>query len=100
MKYASLTAFVERLIFCIALHYATVASNYAVFMPLDNYSFSLHLPTFCLLFVATSDLMLEVFAWQLLLSGIVFPLTSVLAKLTTFHRHLNSHLFHSTFATA
>jgi len=38
--------------------------------------------TFSLSLVVTSHLVLEVFARQLLLSGIVFPLTSVLAKLS------------------
>ena len=60
----------------------------------------LTLPTFYLLLVVTSHLILEVFARQLLLSGIVSPLTSVLPKLTTVRRHLKSHLFHSAFATA
>jgi len=59
----------------------------------------LTLPTFYLLLVVTSHLILEVFARQLLLSGIVSPLTSVLPKLTTVRRHLKSHLFHSAFAT-
>ena len=40
------------------------------------------LPTFCLLLVATFHLALEVFARQLLLSGIVSPLMSVPAKLS------------------
>jgi len=40
------------------------------------------LSVFCLLLVVvTSHLVLEVFARQLLLSGLVSPLTSVLAKL-------------------
>ena len=42
----------------------------------------LPLPIFSLLLVVTSHLVLEVFARQLLLSGIVFPLTSVLVKLS------------------
>ena len=46
--------------------------------------YGLPLPTFSLSLVVTSHLVLEVFARQLLLSGIVlvFPLTSVLAKLS------------------
>jgi len=44
--------------------------------------YSLLLPTFPLLLVVTSHLVLEVFARQLLLSGIVSHLTSVLAKLS------------------
>ena len=44
--------------------------------------YGLPLPTFCLLVVVTSHLVLEVFARQLLLSGIVSPLMSVLAKLS------------------
>jgi len=43
--------------------------------------YGLPLPTFSLLLVVTSHLVLEVFARQLLLSGTVSPLTSVLAKL-------------------
>ena len=39
-------------------------------------------PSVCLLLVVTSHLVLEVFTQQLLLSGIVSPLTSVLAKLS------------------
>jgi len=50
----------------------------------------LPLPTFCLLLVVTSHLVLEIFVQQLLLSGIVSPLTSVLAILTTFHWRLFS----------
>ena len=44
--------------------------------------YGLPLPVFSLLLVVTSHLVLEVFARQLLLSGIVFPLTSILAKLS------------------
>ena len=44
--------------------------------------YGLLLPTFCLLLVGTSHLVIEVFARQLQLSGIVFPLTSVPAKLS------------------
>ena len=46
--------------------------------------YGLLLPTFCLSLVVTFHLVLEVFARQLLLSGIVFvfPLTSVPAKLS------------------
>jgi len=44
--------------------------------------YGLLLPTFCLLLVVTFHLVLEVFARQLLLSGIVSPLTSVPAKLS------------------
>jgi len=44
--------------------------------------YGLPLPTFCLLLVVTSYLVLEVFARQLLLFGIVCPLTSVLEKLS------------------
>jgi len=44
--------------------------------------YGLPLPTFSLSLVVTSHLVLEVFTPQLLLSGIVFPLTSVLAKLS------------------
>ena len=44
--------------------------------------YGLPLPTFSLSFVATSHLVLEVFTRQLLLFGIVSPLTSVLAKLS------------------
>jgi len=35
-----------------------------------------------LLLIVTSHLVLEIFSWQLLLSGIVSPLASVLAKLS------------------
>ena len=42
--------------------------------------YSLPLAAFCLLLVVTSNLVIEVFAGQLLLSRIVFPLTSVLEK--------------------
>ena len=42
--------------------------------------YGLPLPTFSLSFVATSHLVLEVFAQQLLLFGIVCPLTSILVK--------------------
>jgi len=45
--------------------------------------YGLPLPTFSLLLVVTSHLVLEVFARQLLLYGIVCPLMSVLAKLST-----------------
>jgi len=41
-----------------------------------------HITTFSLLLVVTSHLVLEVFTWYLLLSGIVYPLTSILAKLS------------------
>jgi len=44
--------------------------------------YGLPLPTFSLLLVVTSHLVLEVFARQLLLSGIVCLLMSVLAKLS------------------
>jgi len=44
--------------------------------------YGLPLPTFSLLLVVTFHLVLEVFARQLLLFGIVCLLTSVLAKLT------------------
>ena len=44
--------------------------------------YDLLLPTFCLLLVATFHFALEVFARQLLLSGIVSPLMSVPAKLS------------------
>ena len=44
--------------------------------------YGLLLPTFSLLLVVTFHLVLEVFARQLLLSGIVSPLTSVPAKLS------------------
>jgi len=44
--------------------------------------YGLPLPTFSLSLVVTSHLVLEVFAQQLLLSGIFSPLTSVLAKLS------------------
>ena len=40
----------------------------------------LPLSTFFLLLVVTSHLVLEVFAWQLLLTGIVSPLTSILSQ--------------------
>jgi len=42
----------------------------------------LPLPIVCLLLVVTSRLMLGVFVQQLLLSGIVCRLTSILAKLS------------------
>jgi len=44
--------------------------------------YALPLPTFSLLLVVISHLVLEVSAQQHLLSGIVFPLTSVLVKLS------------------
>ena len=44
--------------------------------------YGLPLPTLSLLLVVASHLVLEVFVRQLLLPGIVFPLTSVLAKLS------------------
>ena len=47
--------------------------------------------TISLLLVVTSHLVLQVFALQLLLSGIIYE---------THRRHLKSHLFHSTFPTA
>jgi len=40
------------------------------------------LPTFSVLLVLTSHLILKVFAWQLMLTGIVSSLTPVLAKLS------------------
>jgi len=46
--------------------------------------YGLPVPTFSLSLVVTSHLVLEVFARQLLLSGIVSPLTSVLAKLSQY----------------
>jgi len=49
--------------------------------------YGLPLPTFSLLLVVTSRLVIEVFARQLLLFEIVCPVTSVLAKLT-FRVHL------------
>ena len=64
--------------------------------------YGLPLPTFCLLLVVTSHLVLEVFARQLLLSGIYSLPSNVCSceTLTAFRRHLKSHLFHSSFATA
>jgi len=44
--------------------------------------YGLPLPTFSLSLVVTSHLVLKVFARQLLLTGIVSPLTSVLVKLS------------------
>jgi len=44
--------------------------------------YGLPLPTFSLSRIVTSLLVLEVFAWQLQLSGIVSPVTSILAKLS------------------
>jgi len=62
--------------------------------------YGLLLPTFYLLLVVTFHLALEVFARQLLLSGIVSTLTSVPTKLTTFRGRLKSHFFHSALPTA
>jgi len=44
--------------------------------------YGLPLPILSPLLVVTSHIVLEVFARQLLLSGIVFPLTSILVKLS------------------
>jgi len=63
--------------------------------------YGLPLPTFSLLLVVTSHLVLEVFARQLLLSGNSLPSNVRSCEtLTTFRRHLKSHLFHLSFATA
>jgi len=48
----------------------------------------------------TSHLVLEIFARQLLLFGIISPANvRSYESLTTFRRHLKSHLFQSAFAT-
>jgi len=58
--------------------------------------YGLSLPTLSLSLVVTSHLTLEVFAWQLLLSGIVYHLTFVLAKLSQHSADIENLIFRST----
>ena len=87
--YGEIKLYIKQYIYRYPLHIWLIWSSGTLHAVL----YSLPLPTFSLLLVVTSHLVLGVFTRQLLLSGTVSPLMSILTRLTTFCRHVKSQSF-------